>query len=82
MLAQCPVIGQRSDQAWQDMFDDAANEDWPATEEESTAKGNCDLKKQTLPDEPKHANKDMDAAKKDKAASSGSCRRRASTPGC
>jgi len=41
-----------------------------ATKEETTAKGNYDLKKQSLTDEMKYANKDMDAAKKGLAESS------------
>merc|ERR1719240_1109226 len=39
-----------------------------ATKEETTAKNNYDLKKQSLSDEMKYANKDMDAAKKGLAA--------------
>jgi hypothetical protein len=35
-----------------------------ATKEETTAKNNYDLRKQSLKDEIKYANKDMDAAKK------------------
>merc|ERR1719506_2470278 len=41
-----------------------------ATKEETTAKNNYDLKKQSLSDEMKYANKDMDAAKKGLAESS------------
>merc|ERR1719261_1794689 len=41
-----------------------------ATKEETTAKNNYDLKKQSLTDEMKYANKDMDAAKKGLAESS------------
>jgi hypothetical protein len=41
-----------------------------ATKEETTAKNNYDLKKQSLNDEMKYANKDMDAAKKGLAESS------------
>merc|ERR1719156_402587 len=41
-----------------------------ATKEETTAKNNYDLKKQSLTDEMKYVNKDMDAAKKGLAESS------------
>merc|ERR1719201_3331405 len=48
-----------------------ANKDLDAaTKEETTAKNNYDLKKQSLTDEMKYANKDMDAAKKGLAESS------------
>merc|ERR1719201_1537203 len=48
-----------------------ANKDLDAaTKEETTAKNNYDLKKQSLNDEMKYANKDMDAAKKGLAESS------------
>jgi hypothetical protein len=40
-----------------------------ATKEETTAKNNYDLRKQSLKDEIKYANKDMDAAKKGLAES-------------
>merc|ERR1719281_71645 len=40
-----------------------------ATKAENTAKNNFDLKKQSLTDEMKYANKDMDAAKKSMAES-------------
>merc|ERR1719201_148122 len=52
------------------LLEKAENQLDAATKEEITAKNNYDLKKQSLTDEIKYANKDMDAAKKGLAESS------------